>query len=347
MNSEFGDVVFSEAKFKNANFSNTKFGEAIFSDAEFENANFQRAEFGVGNFSEAKFRNVNFLGTKFKQAIFISSSFIQADFRGADIKRAQFSNSRFKEANFKGSKFEIANFSWAEFERADFSYSRFKKSLVFDNVSFRENVVIIPITGNLEEARPSSIEKRVFSQDPKECDKGHKRFCHPQPLAEAAKVQRIMYEKIGDREKADVMFVLEMRAKRKLRKVSARDPLKKLGNSIYNFFEWAIADVTSRYGTSWIRLISITVLTILLYAFVYWIIVNHLELGDIYHSVSPYQPVSDFLTILYYSIVTFTTLGYGDLYPTGIVRAISSLEAFTGAVFMALIVAVISRKWMR
>ncbi len=50
---------------------------------------------------------------------------------------------------------------------------------------------------------------------------------------------------------------------------------------------------------------------------------------------------------LYYSLVTSTTLGYGDMHPTGWLKIVSGLEALTGAVFMALIVAVIARKWMR
>ncbi|WP_297549065.1 potassium channel family protein [Thermococcus sp.] len=54
-----------------------------------------------------------------------------------------------------------------------------------------------------------------------------------------------------------------------------------------------------------------------------------------------------FANALYYSLVTFTTLGYGDMHPTGWLKALSALEALTGAVFMALIVAVIARKWMR
>ena len=53
------------------------------------------------------------------------------------------------------------------------------------------------------------------------------------------------------------------------------------------------------------------------------------------------------LNALYYSLVTFTTLGYGDIQPTGWLKALSAIEALTGAVFMALIVAVIARKWMR
>ncbi len=34
------------------------------------------------------------------------------------------------------------------------------------------------------------------------------------------------------------------------------------------------------------------------------------------------------LSCLYYSVVTFTTLGYGDFTPIGISRAIAAIEAF-------------------
>ncbi|HHI01255.1 MAG TPA: hypothetical protein ENL40_07335 [Thermococcus litoralis] len=57
--------------------------------------------------------------------------------------------------------------------------------------------------------------------------------------------------------------------------------------------------------------------------------------------------IGTLLNALYYSLVTFTTLGYGDMHPTGWLKALSAIEALTGAVFMALIVAVIARKWMR
>lgn len=40
-------------------------------------------------------------------------------------------------------------------------------------------------------------------------------------------------------------------------------------------------------------------------------------------------------------------MSFKVMYPTGWLKALSAIEALTGAVFMALIVAVIARKWMR
>jgi len=46
---------------------------------------------------------------------------------------------------------------------------------------------------------------------------------------------------------------------------------------------------------------------------------------------------NDYLTSLYFSIVTWTTLGYGDLSPVGNVRFIASVEALLGQLYMALL----------
>jgi len=52
-------------------------------------------------------------------------------------------------------------------------------------------------------------------------------------------------------------------------------------------------------------------------------------------------------TCLYYSVVTFTTLGYGDIVPLGWARAVAALEAFVGSFTMALFVVVFVKKMTR
>lgn len=48
-------------------------------------------------------------------------------------------------------------------------------------------------------------------------------------------------------------------------------------------------------------------------------------------------PVSDsgFADYFYFSAVTYTTLGYGDLYPTGPLRVLAGMEALTGLTMIA------------
>ncbi|MDD5008033.1 MAG: ion channel [Syntrophorhabdaceae bacterium] len=47
----------------------------------------------------------------------------------------------------------------------------------------------------------------------------------------------------------------------------------------------------------------------------------------------------DFLGAIYLSIVTWTTLGYGDLRPTESVRIFAGIEALTGYLYLGLFVA--------
>ena len=57
--------------------------------------------------------------------------------------------------------------------------------------------------------------------------------------------------------------------------------------------------------------------------------------------------VSAWLESLYFSTVTFTTLGYGDITPVGIARFFAALEAFTGSFTMALFVVLFVKKMTR
>jgi voltage-gated potassium channel Kch len=55
----------------------------------------------------------------------------------------------------------------------------------------------------------------------------------------------------------------------------------------------------------------------------------------------------EFFNSLYFSVVTFTTLGYGDISPVGVARFIAACEAFLGSFTMALFVVVFVKKMTR
>lgn len=57
--------------------------------------------------------------------------------------------------------------------------------------------------------------------------------------------------------------------------------------------------------------------------------------------------ISALLNSFYFSVVTFTTLGYGDITPIGFSRFIATLEAFTGSFSLALFVVVFVKRMTR
>ena len=59
-------------------------------------------------------------------------------------------------------------------------------------------------------------------------------------------------------------------------------------------------------------------------------------------TVSPEEKVKSFWSALYYSVVTFTTLGYGDLQPRGILRFLACLETFVGYLVLGILASTVS-----
>lgn len=54
-----------------------------------------------------------------------------------------------------------------------------------------------------------------------------------------------------------------------------------------------------------------------------------------------------YMTCVYYSVITFCTIGYGDIVPVGYSRPIAAIEGFIGAFNIALFIVVFSKKMTR
>jgi hypothetical protein len=67
------------------------------------------------------------------------------------------------------------------------------------------------------------------------------------------------------------------------------------------------------------------VLEIALYGLAYYLLRDKFELGNLMGNF-----IDSFATYLYFSAETFTSLGFGDIYPTGPMRMVCGLEALNG-----------------
>ena len=108
--------------------------------------------------------------------------------------------------------------------------------------------------------------------------------------------------------------------------------------------ERLLVDWTCGYGEQWWKVIPAALVVIGIFSLFY------LSSGAIIFSQgNEAMRLRGPLDALYFSVVTFTTLGYGDWHPdpNHWIRYVAMTEAFTGAFMMALFVLCFARKWMR
>jgi len=107
-----------------------------------------------------------------------------------------------------------------------------------------------------------------------------------------------------------------------------------------------VVDLFCGYGEDPLRVILFSWGLIFFSAFFYYFL--GLSFGGEFQVFSVDQSLAEnvnfFFECLYYSVVTFTTLGYGDFIPVGFSRIIAAMEAFTGSFTIALFVVVFVKK---
>ena len=131
----------------------------------------------------------------------------------------------------------------------------------------------------------------------------------------------------GDSEQADRYYLLRMRAR--------HETLPRL----VAWMETLLVDWTSGYGTNWTRVLIAWLCTIGGSSLVFF-------LGKGIEDSSCGNPVRSLGLSIYFSIITFTTLGYGDYRPRGRYKALACLVSILGAYMMALFVYVFARAFM-
>ena len=110
-----------------------------------------------------------------------------------------------------------------------------------------------------------------------------------------------------------------------------------------------VVDLFCGYGEDPLRVVFFSLLLIFFSSLLYYLF--GLRFAGEYQVFSIDNSLEDnvifFFECLYYSVVTFTTLGYGDFIPVGFSRLVAALEAFTGSFTIALFVVVFVKKMTR
>ncbi|MBU7016647.1 MAG: pentapeptide repeat-containing protein [Theionarchaea archaeon] len=363
LEANFNDTIFEEADFRGSTFQgNADFVKATFQgDADFSGVTFHRANFRGATFQESNFNDITCQGAHFNETTFNKrATFVKATFQGT----ADFMMATFQDADFEGATFKRADFRWTNFKNAYFRNITVNQSFDFcpesvsEMIDFQESKFLFSgsITVNLEKAR----FRRAYLQNVDFIDcKWPDNYTifeesnEDLSFNELETIYRNLKQSMqhhGNYTTAGEFYYREMECRK-----------KSMRKTMFSFnwpksYVYSLLKYTCGYGERPSRVIGVSLLIILFSAlfFQYSGIVmgeHTIEERVIDHEIlvafPTLQSINDYLQCVYYSFVTFTTLGYGDIHPLGYSKVIACAESFAGAFFIALFVLVFGRKMMR
>ena len=314
--------------FTNANFGMAKFQK----DADFMAVEFQGdAEFGVvkfqrdADFEKAKFQgDAKFGGVKFQR----DADFMEAKFQG----NAYFGGAKFQgDVNFLAVEFQgDTDFMEAAFRARTYISPKFiKREISFiranlENISltplYLEKNALIDFTGarlRNTDIRRKDIEGHIIQEQEKD-------------FSAAKEIYLLLKNNFHTLGRYDD----ESWAFQKEREIERKSYFKDK-----HYLRWASSKFLSLlygYGEKPQRPLIIATGAVFFFAFIFRLI----GIFDVSK-----QGSGSIWDCLYFSVVTFTTLGYGDVRPlVGAGRIIAAIEAFTGVILMALFIFSFARR---
>lgn len=258
-------------------------------------------------------RNINLVHRNSRSGYrFRNSDFYRSDMQSAHCFMVDFSGCSLMKANFKYANLHCANLENCNLLGANFEHAR------LEHVNWGDEVI--------------QLKKAKLVKDPKEREDLY------QQAEEIYRHLRKVTEAEGLFDISGHFFRCEMVARRKqLPILSGRRFLSK------------VVDLFCGYGEEPLRIIGFTLLIIFMYACFYAL--SGLSYGGNLIALSLdyswQQNLFCFFDTLYFSVVTFTTLGYGDIAPIGFSRFLASSEALIGSFTIALFVVVFVKKMIR
>jgi len=316
----FGTSFSSRNFFRGANFA----GDANFEDANFAgNADFQNTNF-TGN---AYFRDANFAG---------NANFEDANFAGdADFYHAIFAgNAGFWYANFAGnSDFYHANFAG----NSVFWYTNFRGNAYFTDTNFRGNATFF----STEFDEVSFIWTTFTNVSLNETDY-NKMNVEWSTLKDALVFDGATYIKLIKNFREIEQFEEADDATYKYRRLSQANK-KWSGSKLKDVVAWASCGygVKPEYPLIWAFIL------IMIFTLVYWWGKGIKRLKENDGDKSRVPRWAAFYNAFYFSVVTFTTVGYGDWYPEDRYRIVVMIEGVLGWLLLALFIVTLANVMIR
>jgi hypothetical protein len=115
------------------------------------------------------------------------------------------------------------------------------------------------------------------------------------------------------------------------------------------YFQNYIFDFVGRYGTAPTRVLFNAVFTVFVFGIIYYLSTRYIHAFGSIESTLPQNlnHVQEFWNSIYYSAITFFTIGYGEYFPHGPLKFVAALEGFSGVFLMSYFTVAFVRKILR
>ena len=229
--------------------------------------------------------------------------------RGADMKWANLTNAFLGDC----SDLREVDFRYANLEGADLGKADLRKAL------FRDT--------NLEKVKMLDLDELQIEPMKKEkgkwtCGNAEKTF----------RSLRIHFYHVGNYDAADSLYILEKLAQRKGWKLLSKQGPQKVFSLLFDFI--------CGYGNKPSRVILWSGVIIVCFSLLFYSLQGIKSSSDAGYISTPVESI-------YFSIVTFATLGYGDFSPKPDLMIIAAIEALIGALMIALFIVTLVQRMAR
>lgn len=365
-------VHLSDTCLEDGTISGCEFTESEFDNLILNNIELYKSTFAESEFKLSEFRDINAEGIEFSECIFDRCKFVRSKLRGSQFVDATFQDKQtirdvsFRRGDFTGTELKDQDLNSVDFESTTFLRTDIRGSslagaavhdMQFDSARINENTDLGRVCAyelmadrNKEENPSISIEDIDWVERERSIIERNRR------ATARAGLRRLISRLRSSSDKDELKKAIRVyRAYQNLLRANSlmkyyteyrireRHAQRKLAISTGNYFQWVrleLSRVTMLYGESPWRVIGFSGLIVAV-----WSILYRLSGAVIDTTQADGHAASSLAESLYFSIVTFTTLGYGDLQPqTTVVRFLSGAEAILGAIFTALLVSVLVRR---